>query len=277
MRIGVLGSGHWGKKIFLTLSTMLDVDPFILDRENNKNIDLDGVIIATPSATHCSSALPYIERGIPTFIEKPMVVSIDQYNEIERAALKYKTSISVGYIYFFNPYIEKIKRKMPDFSSAHLVGRSTYFRTDTSVLWDWLPHDLTVIKAISGNFPHFVSGEAIKGNNNLVSAHIEFKTENATISSEISWDPLAGERTLFFSNGKNTIFYNDKSKVFLMDGVHSSFSSDGDIHLPPLFLELREFIYKVKNNIFSMNDLELTKEITQTIDRIENTIRIKDL
>ncbi len=36
----------------------------------------DGVIIANPTALHASAALPYVERGIPVLVEKPLDASV---------------------------------------------------------------------------------------------------------------------------------------------------------------------------------------------------------
>ncbi|MDZ4226177.1 MAG: Gfo/Idh/MocA family oxidoreductase, partial [Patescibacteria group bacterium] len=75
VRLAVIGRGRWGKNIIKTLEAMPGcVVAYAVARnytELLKKNDIDGVVVATPSSTHAKVALPFIQKGLSTFIEKP--------------------------------------------------------------------------------------------------------------------------------------------------------------------------------------------------------------
>ena len=60
MHIALVGRGKWGTAIARTLETFPDVKLTVVERGDSPPDGIDGVIIATPSATHPATALPFI-------------------------------------------------------------------------------------------------------------------------------------------------------------------------------------------------------------------------
>lgn len=146
--LALIGHGRWGKSIERTLQHFTDVSVTIVGRGEFPPRDVDGVIIATPISTHLDLALPFIERGTPTFIEKPVTASIEEVKRLRVAAEKSDTLVHVGHIHLHNPAFIQAKAMVPT------LGRIRYllfegmnngpFHADVSVLWDWLPHPLSM-------------------------------------------------------------------------------------------------------------------------------------
>jgi predicted dehydrogenase len=61
IRIGLIGYGNWGKRIYETLCTFPNIDVSIIEK-NAFASHCDAVIIATPSTTHAELALNYLEK-----------------------------------------------------------------------------------------------------------------------------------------------------------------------------------------------------------------------
>ncbi|MFH1530201.1 MAG: Gfo/Idh/MocA family oxidoreductase [Pseudomonadota bacterium] len=59
---------------------------------------LDGVIVANPTALHASSALPYLERGVPVLVEKPL----DAFVAAARPLAPFAEEILVAYCLRFH-------------------------------------------------------------------------------------------------------------------------------------------------------------------------------
>jgi predicted dehydrogenase len=97
LRLGLAGHGRWGRNIARTLQAFPDVAVGVLAR-GEKPASLDGVLIASPSATHAEVALPYIEAGIATFIEKPMTTALADAERIRDAAARSGAIVFAGHL-----------------------------------------------------------------------------------------------------------------------------------------------------------------------------------
>jgi predicted dehydrogenase len=89
--------GYDGISGFASVEEMLDrTQPHIL-------------IVATPTQTHRQIAIEAIKRGIHTFVEKPIVTSIADMDELLDAAKKSNVRIIAGHIERYNPVSVKIR------------------------------------------------------------------------------------------------------------------------------------------------------------------------
>jgi predicted dehydrogenase len=57
----------------------------------------DGVIIATPNHTHSEVAVPLLEAGISTLIEKPIATTVEQAQQILAAAHRGNAKVAIGH------------------------------------------------------------------------------------------------------------------------------------------------------------------------------------
>jgi hypothetical protein len=113
LRLGLAGHGRWGHNIERTLQSLGDVAVTILAKGEKPRAALDGVIVATQSAAHAEVALPYIEAGIATFIEKPMATTVGDARRIRDAAERHRTIVFVGHIYLYNPAFLRALELLP--------------------------------------------------------------------------------------------------------------------------------------------------------------------
>ena len=100
MRLGVIGRGKWGTDIVRTLAAMPVVE--LIGEWKNCDVVLRqqpaGVVIATPSATHADVAIPFIDAGVPTFIEKPMATTPIMADVIFSSVTRLAAAILAGQI-----------------------------------------------------------------------------------------------------------------------------------------------------------------------------------
>lgn len=78
-----------------------------LDELVRKQVEL--VIVASPAPFHAAHAIPLIEAGIPTLIEKPVTVSLSEAEVIQRAIAQYETPVAVGYCLRYLSSAQKLK------------------------------------------------------------------------------------------------------------------------------------------------------------------------
>jgi Oxidoreductase family, NAD-binding Rossmann fold len=120
-RIAVIGNGKWAKTIIRTLEVLPDLAAVVCGRGEASPPNIDGVVIATPSATHAEVALPYIQRGIPTFIEKPMATSLPDAKRLLQAAEKSLAPVLVGHLQLYNVAFNKFLTLLPEIGKLRLV------------------------------------------------------------------------------------------------------------------------------------------------------------
>jgi len=75
---------------------------------------VDGVIIATPNATHCPIALVCIDAGIHVLIEKPLANTISEGIAIEEAASRKGIVVASGFCTRFRPNVSFLKELLDE-------------------------------------------------------------------------------------------------------------------------------------------------------------------
>jgi predicted dehydrogenase len=95
-RLGFLGVGWIGRSRLLAIAedgcaeVAAIADPAVPDAipslEELLELDLDGVVIATPSALHAEHAIAALERGLPVFVQKPLARTADEARAVVEAA-----------------------------------------------------------------------------------------------------------------------------------------------------------------------------------------------
>ena len=170
MRVAVIGVGHLGRHHARILSRLegaeltavVDVLPEraaeiaasagtravsdsreILDR-------IDAVTVAVPTELHRDVALPFLERGIPVLVEKPMARSLAEADEMIAAARASGTVLAVGQTERFNPAVTAVMPLVtsPRFIEVHRLGVFPERSLDIDVIFDLMIHDIDIILAM---------------------------------------------------------------------------------------------------------------------------------
>jgi UDP-N-acetylglucosamine 3-dehydrogenase len=225
-KLGLIGRGRWGKNIERTLLTFPDVALTVVGRGEQAPKDLDGVLVATPGSTHKEIALPFIERGIPTFVEKPFTTSVADALALQTAAEKSGALVFVGHIHLYNPPFLKIKELLPSLGPVRFMFSEGMnngpVRDDMSVMWDWLPHDLSMAIELLGSVPVAVEASAVNVLRpelphlyDIASATFTFK-EGIKLFSNVSWISPIKRKRLIVVGEKSTLVFDDTAEKKLI-------------------------------------------------------------
>jgi predicted dehydrogenase len=106
----------------------------------------DAVIVACSSAAHLECALPFIEAGVPTFVEKPIALSLTDVDALIDAASKYDVPIMCGFVERFNAAYRTAQEQLTQVPTHLITLRHSppAPRIASSVVADMLLHDLDV-------------------------------------------------------------------------------------------------------------------------------------
>jgi len=278
LRLGLVGHGRWGRNLERTLLALPGVAVTVVARGENPPPRLDGVLIATQSATHAETALPYIEAGIPTFIEKPMATTVFDAHRIEAAACRTGSLVFVGHIYLHHPAFLAALELVPamgDVRYLYCEGLNAQPRADSSVLWDWLPHDLSMALAILKREPDSVTAWSLSGGDTPTAAVSKFQFGNIPVVCTTSWEsPYPCRRTIVACRTA-TLILDDKSERRL-----TLYDRDGSITYPafsdelPLTAEMREFLKAVQTGKSDPTHIPKGMAVVRAIAAAEESIRL---
>jgi predicted dehydrogenase len=276
LKIGIVGYGHWGKCIERTLCQFPNVQTKIIEKYKISE-DCDAIVIASPSSTHAGIALEYIERGISVFVEKPLAISSSDVVKIINCAKSNATLVFVGYIYRYNNFLGKIKQEIQELgniSSIELLGFNNRPRNDSSILWDWLPHDLSILHFLTGKFPSFSQSYGNSEQGQLLSASVRFTLNSTSINSELRSNEQFAVRKFNIIGDKGRAHLDDRNKTLKLLTQKREFFFDEEAYIPPLYQELNNFINILAGKIDFVEDLQFTLKLTQLIEAVETAIVI---
>ncbi len=176
VRLALVGAGPWGLNIAHTVAAMKGVELAVVASRNPEtagrlapgvrvvqdwrdaiDADVDGVIVASPPASHAEIALAAIEKKRAVLIEKPLTMNVAEAERVLEAAERADVLAGVDHVHLFHPAFRELKRRARDLGAVRAIdtvaGGNGPFRADTSVLWDWGPHDVAMCLDLMGQRP----------------------------------------------------------------------------------------------------------------------------
>ncbi len=240
-RIGIIGSGYWGPNLIRNFQNLpesqvaavcdlssrrlnhareLLPDTFLTEDVNELlNPELiDAAVISTPTKTHYALAKQALERGLHTFVEKPLATSANQGQELIDLAEKNGVILFVGHLFLYNAAVNKLK----DLVSTGELGNLCYIsssrlnlgpiRQDVNALWDLAPHDIYIILELISETPVGVNCQGLAYLNSKVhdvcslTLHFEHR-RMATI--HVSWLNPNKTRLMTVVGEKKMAIYDD--------------------------------------------------------------------
>lgn len=180
--LGVIGLGRIGAFHADTLSGIDGVDGLVVTDERPElvaavaakhgakavdsvdallNSGVDGVVIAAGTPAHASLTLAAVERGLPTFCEKPIASTVGESAQVAEMIARSGVAVQVGYQRRFDPAYAAAKAAVDDGSLGwlHTVRSTTldpappplpYLAVSGGIFRDCSVHDFDVLRWITG-------------------------------------------------------------------------------------------------------------------------------
>ncbi len=167
LKLGVVGVGHLGRHHARILAGMEDVELVAVVDSNAARArevaaatgsrpetapaallaGVDAVTVAVPTAAHRRVALPFLARGIPVLVEKPIAASVADADELIAAAAATGTTLAVGHTERYNPAVTTARPLIdaPRFVEVHRLAQFPGRSLDIDVVFDVMIHDLDVL------------------------------------------------------------------------------------------------------------------------------------
>ena len=122
---------------------------------------VDGVVVAAATPAHAALTLAAVERGIPTFCEKPIASTASESSRVAEVILKSGVPVQVGYQRRYDAAFAAAKRAVDDgtLGTLHTVRSTTmdpapppmdYIKGSGGIFRDCAVHDFDVLNWITG-------------------------------------------------------------------------------------------------------------------------------
>jgi len=114
---------------------------------------VDAVTIAAPTVSHLGIAVPFLEAGIATLVEKPIASSVEEAERLIDTAQRGRAILATGHTERFNPAVASALPLIaePRFIEIHRLATFPERSLDIDVIFDLMIHDfdllLTVVKS----------------------------------------------------------------------------------------------------------------------------------
>jgi len=183
-RVAVIGAGHWGSNLMRNfdalgaLAAFHDADAATMAAQAQRyraarampSVDaaladpaIDAVAIATPAETHGALARCALEAGKHAFVEKPLCQSAAEAAQLGALADRRGRILMVGHLLHYHPAFVALQRFVQErrigavryiYSNRASLGR---IRRESSALWEFAPHDISMILALTGAPPNRIT------------------------------------------------------------------------------------------------------------------------
>jgi len=322
--IAIVGCGYWGKNLVRnfhrigSLGAICDSNHDILSKTGAaypdvavyhdidtvlKNSSLEGVVIATPAASHYAQVKKALEHGKNVLVEKPFTTSHAEALELTELAEKKKLILMVGFTFLYNPAVRKVK----EIIDSKELGEIYYvysrrlnlgiIRKDINVWWNLAPHDISIIlywlssnvAAVSGSGFSFIQ----KNIEDVVFGNLRFES-GAAAQIHVSWLDPNKTREMVVIGSKKMVIYDDVSadrKVTIYDkgidkfedyqtfGQFQLIHRAGDVFIPkidfkePLEIEARHFIDCIKTKTEPLTSARRALPSVKILESVQESIK----
>ena len=170
VRVAVVGVGHLGQHHARLLASMDGVQLVGICDTNRTRAEeiaskfggqvfaesrdllgrVDAVSVAVPTIAHVEIALPFLDAGIATLVEKPIASSVTEADRLVDAAERRGALLATGHTERFNPAVAAALPLIsePRFIEIHRLGTFPERSLDIDVIFDLMIHDLDLLLSV---------------------------------------------------------------------------------------------------------------------------------
>ena len=200
LRVGVVGVGYLGSihaRIYqkmpnVNLAAVMDIntesgsqvaqecDCRFVQNLGDLLDSVDAVSIVVPTSLHREIAEPFLERGIPVLLEKPVAHTVEDARAIVELANRSKTLLQIGHLERFNAGVVRLAAELdrPRFMEVHRLGEFVARATDVDVVTDLMIHDIDIVLSLVSSELRYISAvgaRVITDHVDIANARLEFE------------------------------------------------------------------------------------------------------
>ena len=262
VRLAVMGAGLIGKNHIAHIAKSAEadlaavVDPMPAARELAATygaawypsfaemltqMQLDGVVVATPNQMHVANGLDCIAAGIPALVEKPLADDVAEAEKLVRAAEQAGVPVLTGHHRRHNPLIQRAKEAVDSGRLGRIIsvqGTCWFFKPDSYFDPAWrrqkgagpvflnLIHDVDLLRYLCGEVVAVQAAESRMLRNNEVeeTAVILLHFASGALGTVNVSDAIQAPWSWEFTSGENPAYSHTKETCYNIGGTGGSLS-----------------------------------------------------
>ena len=216
--------------------------------------EIDAGIVATPTSEHFSISMRLLAEGKAVLVEKPITETVDQAEQLVKAAKKNGLILHVGHLERFNPAVEALENLIsePKFIEVQRLGSFSARSLDIDVVLDLMIHDLDIILALIKDEVNVIKSTGIhvlSDKIDIANARLEFNSGCiATLTASRVHQGKVRKLRIFEPASYYAIDYIDQEvKVFPLNGRQTDIKTLKIKKEEPLKKELQNFFKCIKD------------------------------
>ncbi len=286
-RIGVIGVGKMGEYHVGVLSEQAVAELAIVVDASEKRAEeigarynvpwitraedavgqVDGVVIAVPTALHYSTAKMFLDAGVHVLLEKPCTHDLSEAQELFKLAEEKNLTLHIGHVERFNGAVQELHKIVdePLFIECKRTGPFPQRNIADGVVMDVMIHDIDIVLNLVNSrvIRTQVMGLSVfSDRDDLVSVQLQF--ENGTVANIVA--------SRASQNKERTLCVTQKDSYVMLDYtdqeiyVHRQSSSEHQLSKGSLRYKQESLVER----IFVHKDNPLKHEILHFIDCASN-------
>jgi len=264
--------------------------------------EVEAVVVAAPAAFHAELARQGLDAGRHVMVEKPLAMTTTDARELVTHADDAGRILMVGHTFLYSPPVERLRQAIADgelgrvqylYSQRLSLGR---IRRDCNALWNFAPHDISIMLHLLGERPASVSATSLTMIGpemaDVFFAHLQFPS-GIGANLHVSWIDPRKTRLMTVVGDEKMAIYNDVSvdqKLWIIDagvarnedfGEYQSLGDfqwrtrAGDILIPkidmtePLRNEMEAFGEACRTGVAPITDARHGAEVVAVLEAID--------
>jgi predicted dehydrogenase len=330
--VGLAGVGYWGSKLARNideaagcrLAALCDPDPVRLAAAGERYRDaarfgqlsdlldwggIDAVVLATPASVHAKHVDAALAAGKHVLVEKPLALSATSCDELSDRADTTGLTLMVGHTFVYSEPVRLLRELIRSgelgsilYVYAHRLNLGV-IREDLNALWNFGPHDVSILLYLLERMPERVSAREYSLLNrnieDVVFMVLEFP-DNIVAHVHESWLDPRKIRQLTVVGDRKMVVYDDtdvETPLRIYDkGISvktdpAAFSPEagfgefkletrtGDMIAPrvhsrePLRVEIEHFVRCVAENTRPKTDARHGRDVVAILEAAEQSSR----
>ena len=252
VRLALVGAGVIGARHLLALQQVPEIElvaivdvfeetrvlankyevPFFKDTQSAITaLDIDGVRVATPTEHHFETAKCALTNGVHVLIEKPIMATLEEANEIVELSRSTGQRVLVGHQRRYYSLVDRTRKILRENKIGRLVAVSgqwnmrkhdSYYDSDWRKRWQAGPvltnliHDMDLLRYMVGDVVSLSAelSHAVKGFEKEDAAVVTMCFDNGALGSFVisdqthspwGWESATGENLDFPQTGENAL------------------------------------------------------------------------
>jgi len=287
---------YTASEAFSGIATWPDLASALADAE------VEAVVVAAPAAFHAELARQALDAGRHVMVEKPLAMTTVDARELVGHADASGQVLMVGHTFLYSPPVARLRQAIVDgelgavqylYSQRLSLGR---IRRDCNALWNFAPHDVSIMLYLLGERPASVSATSMTmigpDMADVFFAHLQFPS-GIGAHLHVSWIDPRKTRLMTIVGDEKMAIYNDVSvdqKLWIVDagvarnedfGEYQSLGDfqwrtrAGDILIPkidmtePLRNEMEAFGEACRTGVAPLTDARHGAEVVAVLEAID--------